>query len=313
MNDYRNWKDINQRLINRGRPSTYLKPAAMNQKTDLLKMNHNKVGKPFSFSNMLIIAAFAVKSVFKIGYREASGSVKDFLESIGVKLCPNFRTIQWRLSQLGKEDIKLMIYHRGQSNLEVIIDASAVKSRNDGEYRSGRYGKIKEWEEIHIAIDKKTHKILNVEVTEKKVGDTVKFIPLLAPIVEMNEVGNATADGAYASEENYKYCDENNIKPLIPVHINALQGRHKKKRIEEQLGLLCRRGSTRQNRHLTEEIRRQNQDDWKKSSGYHFRSLVETVFSVFKSAFGEYTFSTNKKMKEKELLLKAVVYNQFLT
>ncbi len=42
------------------------------------------------------------------------------------------------------------------------------------------------------------------------------------------------------------------------------------------------------------------------------RSLVEPSFSIFKNAFGEYTFSRDKEMKEKELLLKAVVYNTFL-
>ncbi len=313
MNDLRNWKDINLRLVNRGRPSTYLKPAVTDQDTDLSMMNHNKVGKPYSFSNMLIIAAFAVKCVFKIGYREAAGSVKDFVESLGIKSNPDFRTIQWRVSQMKRDGIKLMIHQRGKSDLKVIIDASGIKSGNGGEYRTVKYGKIKIWEEIHVALDRVTHKILNMEVTENDVRDTKEFIPLLKSIINANKVDSVTTDGGYDSEENFEYCDDNNIKPLIPVHINAVKGRHKKKRIEEQLGLKCRRGSTRQNRHLTEEIRRQNQDKWKKTSGYHSRSLVETFFSVFKGTFGEYAFSSNKKMKEKELFLKAVIYNQFLT
>lgn len=57
---------------------------------------------------------------------------------------------------------------------------------------------------------------------------------------------------------------------------------------------------------------RENQDDWKNRVGYHSRSMVETAFSVFKGAFGEYTFSRGDEMREKELLLKAVVYNTFL-
>jgi hypothetical protein len=313
MNDLRNWRDINQRLVNRGRPSTYLKPAVAKQEVDLSTMNHKKVGKPYSFSNMLIIAAFAIKSVFKLGYREAAGNVKDFLDSISVKLHPDFRTIQWRVSQMERDGIKLMIRQKGKSNLKVIIDMSGVKSENDGEYRTVKYGKIKVWQEIHIAIDGETHKILNMEVTENDVKDTEEFIPLLKPITEMNDVDTVITDGGYDSEENFKYSDDNNIKTLIPVHINAIKGKHKRKRIEEQLGLDFRRGFPKRNIHLTKELRRQNQDQWKKTSGYHSRSLVETVFSVFKGAFGEYTFSKSKKMKKKELLLKAVVYNQFLT
>ncbi len=313
MNDYRNWKDINLRLVNRGRPSTYLKPAVTGQDTDLSMMNHNKVGKPYSFSNMLIIAAFAVKCVFKIGYREAAGNVRDFIESIGIKSYPDFRTIQWRISQMKRDGIKFMIQLRSKSDLRVIIDASGVKSKNDGEYRTVKYGKIKVWKEIHVAIDKTTRRILNMEITENDLKDTKEFIPLLKPIIKMNEVNTVTTDGGYDSEQNFEYCDDNNIRTLIPVHINAIKGKHKRKHIEEQLGHVFSRGFPGRNMYLTEEIRRQNQDRWKKNSGYHSRSLVETFFSVFKGAFGEYTFSTNNKMKEKELLLKAVIYNQFLT
>jgi hypothetical protein len=275
-------------------------------------MNHKKVGKPYSFSNMLIIAAFAIKSVFKVGYRGAAGNVKDFLDSINVKLHPDFRTIQWRVSQMEKEGIKFMIQQREKSNLKVIIDMSGVKSENDGEYRTVKYGKIKIWQEVHIAIDRITHKILNMEVTENEVKDTEEFIPLLKPIVKMNEVDTVITDGGYDSEGNFEYCDKNNIRTLIPVHINAVKGKHKRKRIEEQLGRVYSRGFPGRNTYLIKETKRQNQDEWKKTSGYHARSLVETVFSVFKGAFGEYTFSKSKKMREKELLLKAVVYNQFL-
>jgi hypothetical protein len=312
MNDLRNWRDINLRLVNRGRPSTYLRPAILKQDEDLSVMNLHKVGSPYHFSNMLILSAFAVKCIFKIGYREVAGNIADYLDSIDIKEHPDFRTIQWRISQMKKDSIKFMIYQKGESNLEIVIDASGVKSKNDGEYRSIKYGKIKVWEEIHIAIDRKSHKILNIIVTENDIKDTEEFIPLLDPIVKMNEVDTAITDGGYDSEKNFEYCDDNNIKTLIPVHINAIRGKHKRKRIEEQLGRSHKRGFPYRNTYLTEEIRRQNQDIWKKTSGYHSRSLVETVFSVFKGAFGEYTFSRKKIMKVKELLLKAVVYNQFL-
>lgn len=313
MNDLRNWRDINQRLVNRGRTSTYLNPAARGQTTDLLKMNYKKVGKPYSFGDVLIIAAFAVKCIFKIGYREAAGNVRDFLDSVGMKSHPDFRTIQWRMSKMTKENIKFMIQQRGKSNLKVIIDASGIKSKNDGEYRVVKYGKVKLWKKVHVAVDRMTHKILNIEITENDINDVEEFVPLLKPIATLNDVETVITDGGYDSEQNFEYCDGNNIKTLMPVHVNAVKGKHKRKRIQEQLGYVFERGFPKRNLHLTKEAKRQNQEDWKKTSGYHSRSLVETVFSVFKGTFGEYTFSTNNKMREKELLLKAVVYNRFLT
>lgn len=285
----------------------------MNQDADLSRMNHQKVGKPYSFSDMLVLAAFAVKCIFKIGYREAAGNVRDFLESIGMEPHPNFRTIQWRMSNMTKDNIKFMIQQKGKSDLKIIVDASGIKSKNDGEYRVVKYGKVKIWKKIHVAIDRMTHKILNIGVTENNIADVEEFAPLLKPIVKLNDVDIVITDGGYDSEQNFEYCDGNNIETLIPVHVNAIKGKHKRKRIQEQLGYVFERGFPKRNLHLTKDAKRKNQDNWKRTSGYHSRSLVETFFSVFKGAFGEYTFSNNNEMKEKELLLKAVIYNRFLT
>jgi len=40
-------------------------------------------------------------------------------------------------------------------NIEVIIDSTKVKSRNDGEYRSTKYGKRKGWSKMHILVYRK--------------------------------------------------------------------------------------------------------------------------------------------------------------
>lgn len=276
-------------------------------------LNQGKVGKPYEYSDVLIIAGFAVKAVNKCGYRQAAGTVAEYLSLNGINKSPDFRTIQWRISQLKESGIKFMIYENCGRDIEVLIDASGIKSVKDGEYRSTKYGKIKMWEKIHIAIDRKTRRILNMIVTGNEVGDIREFIPLMDPIVKMNDVAKVTADGAYDAEEHFKYCDNNGIEPILPVHITATgkRGRHRKPRVEEQLGVIRRTGRNR-NRTPPKERRRAMQEEWKRNSGYHYRSLVETAFSVFKGAFGEYTFSRNVKMKKKELLLKAVVYNRFL-
>ena len=300
-------------LVNRGRPSTYIKPAIFNNKVDLLKINDGKIGHPYVYSEMLIVVGFAIKSVFKIGYREAAGMIKDYAELAGSSCSPDFRTIQWRISRMESDGIKFMIYAKNKI-LDVVIDSSEVKSTNYGEYRRTKYDRIKMWEKIHIAVDRKTHKILNIIVTGNEIGDPREFIPLLDPIEKANIVRSATADGVYDSEKNFKYCDDNNINSLIPVHINATgeSGRHRRKHVVEQLGVIRKRG-WKYNRIPPKKTKRMIQEQWKNNSGYHGRSLVESAISVFKNAFGEYTFSKSKNMRGKELLLKAVVYNRFLT
>jgi len=304
----RNWPLYNSLLVNRGRLSSYLLPAVENRGRDLRILNRNKVGRPYQYSTVEILAAFAIKCVLKLGYREASGMVLDFELAWEVKNSPNFRTIHWRIKKLKKSGIILSIRHRTVNDIDyidVIIDSTGIKSRNDGEYRSTKYGKIKEWMKIHVAVDKKIRKILSIRVTRSNRGDTREFIPLLKSV--KNKIRTVTADGAYDSEKNFEYCHKHNIIPLIPVRINSKRGsRHRKRHVEEQLGL-----KRQSKRGLPKEIRVENQEKWKKESGYHAHSIVEGVFSVFKNAFGEYTFSKKESMKEKELMLKAWVYNQY--
>ena len=297
--------------MNRGRPSNYLLPAVENRENDLKVMNKGKVGRPYQYSNVEIFAAFAIKCIFKLGYREASGIVEDYERQYGAENTPNFRTIQWRIKKLRKDTILLSIHEESKDmvDIEVIIDSTGIKSRNDGEYRSTKYGKVKDWEKMHVVVDKKTHKILNIIITDSSTGDAKEFIPLLKLI---EHVKTAVGDGAYDSEDNFKHCDEKGIISLVPVRINSVGiSPHRKLRVEEQLGVIRRRGRNR-NIIPPEEMRIKNQEKWKSESGYHMRSIVEGVFSVFKNTFGEYTFSKTKEMKEKELMLKALIYNKYI-
>lgn len=61
----RDWNEYNTKLVNRGRPSTYLSEALKRQDKDLIEMNRDKVGSPFQYSFMLVLGAFAVKCVDK--------------------------------------------------------------------------------------------------------------------------------------------------------------------------------------------------------------------------------------------------------
>lgn len=314
MNNLRNWKDINQRLVDRGKTSTYIKPAIMTSKRDLSVMNNGKVGKPYEYSDVFIIAGFAVKTVNKSGYRQAAGCIEDYLALNDIKDHPDFRTIHWRIGQLKKEEIRFMIEESTgdeDDTIDVIVDSTGVRSRKDGEYRSKMYRNKKRWKQIHIVISKKTRKIMNIKVTRDHAGDPNQFVPLMKPIVKRRTVNSANADGAYGSEKNFKFCDDNNIESIIPVHINHVgtTGRHHRKRVVEQLGVIRKPGKYRQ---PTKEQKKKNLEKWKDKRGYHDRSIIEGVISVFKGVFDESVFSKKKDMIENELLLKAFIYNTFV-
>lgn len=318
MVEPRNWNEYNGELVNRGRPSTYLSDALKKQDEDLIEINKDKVGSPYQYSFILIFGAFAIKSIDKKGYRQAAGTVADYLSFYGINACPNFRTIQWRIQQLKKEGIKLMIYKsidREEEYIDVIIDSTGMRSTKDGDYRSKMYDKMKSWKQMHIVISRKTHKILNMKITKDHAGDSNQFIQLMKPIVQRKRVNSSRGDGAYDSNENFEFCGKNSIDPIIPVRINSIgkgNNKFRKCAVEEQLGFKRRRGLRQRYWYPSRKLRKRNQDKWKNKTGFHKRSLVETVNSVFKGVFDESVFSKTSKMIEKELLLKAVVYNTFI-
>ena len=102
---------------------------------------------------MEIFAAFAIKCIFKLGYREAASLVEDYEQSYGVENTLDFRTIHWRVMKIKKEEILFSIRKKESGDkeyIDVVIDSTGIKSRNDGEYRSTKYGKVKEWEKYTL-------------------------------------------------------------------------------------------------------------------------------------------------------------------
>lgn len=101
------------------------------------------------------------------------------------------------------------------------------------------------------------------------------FIPLLKPLSAKVVV----ADKGFDSVKNREFAKSMSIKPVIPY-----------KEFDELLALM--------NKYI--------------SKIYHRRSLVETVFSVIKRKFGDYTYSRNYANVRKEMLLTAVAYNFYV-
>lgn len=224
--------------------------------------------------------------------------IYDYLTHSNFK-SPNFRTIHWRVSKIKKDEIQILTYKEGKK-LTIVVDSTGIKAVNDGEYRSTKCGKVKVWRKLHIAIDLSTLRILNIKVTKNDAGDSRMFIPLVKPLAKSKRIERVIADGAYDSEQNFEFCDKKGIQTLIPVRLNSIsKSRHRRERVVEQLKIKKR---ARGYNAFSKDEKAKNQNEWKKLSGYHKRSVVESVFSKFKGTFGEYTFSKRPKKKEKELL-----------
>ena len=136
-----------------------------------------------------------------------------------------------------------------------------------------------------------------MQVTDEYVRDDKVLPTLVNDLVKSNEyiIDKFLADGAYDSNDTFRYLSENGIIPCIKVRKNS--------RVRKTAHIF---------RNLSVITQRHDFKQWKDSVSYGQRWMVETVFSSLKRMFGEYVYSLKKENMKQELLLKASLYNKFL-
>jgi hypothetical protein len=79
---------------------------------------------------------------------------------------------------------------------------------------------------IHIAVNIKTKEILALEVTNEKPHDGTMVKKLVKHVLSTRhhkeKAKSVLADGAYDSNENFRFMNEERIKPVIKVKRNSV-------------------------------------------------------------------------------------------
>jgi hypothetical protein len=102
---------------------------------------------------------------------------------------------------------------------------------------------------------------------------------------------------AYDSNAVFRCLTDNGIMPCVKVRKNA--------KVKKTNHLL---------RNLSVISQKKNGlQRWKDSVSYGKRWIAETVFSCIKRMFGEYVYSTKIENMVKEMMLKASLYNKFVS
>jgi hypothetical protein len=315
MRTKRNWGIYNRRSVEKGDITLYIDPAILNNKEDIKRMNKGKVGRPYKYSAGLILATFAVKCLFRLGYRRAEGFMKGMARKLGITSNPVYTEVHDRISKLKKKDIDLNVRPLGiGEKRNISIDSTGIKEINGGEYRNYKYGGRKGWIKLHASVDNKTKEILTDEITKENVHDMTQHNNLIDPVKD--DLDSAYLDRAYDAEQSFKHAKENGYKCNVPVRINASTkcGPFRREAVREQFGLPF--GKQSHNRFFKhgriENWKKRQQKKWKERVHYGDRWIIEGTFARFKGYFGEYVFSKKRIMKKKELLLKIGIYNSII-
>ena len=139
-----------------------------------------------------------------------------------------------------------------------------------------------------------------MEITDEKVHDDTILKKLINHVLNNSsrpstaKVKSVLADGAYDSNNNFRYLEKKKIKPGIKVRSNSIV-------------------SITNNRLRNKEVRLQTKDllKWKKKRKYGQRWMSETAFSAIKRMFGEHALATRYQNMVKEMMIKVSLYNLF--
>ena len=267
----------------------------------LAKMNENKKGRKFVYPNSFILAVGYIRACFHLPYRQTEGIIKATGKSLPSH--PSYGHMCKRVNSL-KADFNSSSIKTDDDGLIIAIDSTGVRVTNRGQWMSEKWGGIRDkkkrgYLKIHVAVNTRTKEILALEVTDEKVHDGTVMKKLVKHVLDSSHqhnkrVKSVLADGAYDSNGNFRFLDDERIKPAIRVRRNSVV-------------------STKNSKTRNGEVWQQTKDflKWKRKRRYGKRWMAETAFSSIKRTFGEHASSTRFQNMVKEMMLKVSLYNLF--
>jgi hypothetical protein len=286
-----NWRTYNAALRQRGSLLVWFDP-----EMEWLAAPSGRRGRPATFSDAAIQACLMLRALFGLPLRQTSGMVASLLKLAKLNWpVPDYSTLCRR-----QKDLTVTIPCRpGSGALHLLIDSTGIKAMGEGEWSCRKHGasRPRQWCKVHLGIDAETLEVRAIEVTGSRVGDGPMLPKLLEQIPSEERIGTVTADGAYDTRASHAAIAAREACAVIPVRRNGRPWR------ETTPGAQARNDILRATQHLGRTL-------WKKWSGYHRRSRVESKMHCLK-LLGERLMARTPDRQTAELQIRAALLNRF--
>lgn len=290
------WKKYNDQLVKRGSLEIWVNKEAI---SGWKAKPSGKRGANFIYSDNAILTTLQLGIFLNKRLRQTEGIVLSLFKQMGIFLeVPDFTTLSRRSSKLKVGLPKTDIHEKTVA----ILDSSGLKVFGEGEWKVRKHGfnKHRKWLKFHIMIIP-NGEIKAVKLTENNIHDA-KVIEDLLDQEKSEKIIGLAGDGAYDKMNVYEAGRKRGFtKYLIPPQKNAKIKIHG--------------NSKREPKHPRDEnlrsIRKSSLKLWKEKSGYHIRSLVETVMFRFKTIFGDKINARKFANQITEFKIKARMLNIF--
>ena len=193
----------------------------------------------------------------------------------------------------------MISYQKSSDELHLLVDSTGLKFPGEGEWKRKKHGSEyrRQWRKLHIAIDAETLQIRAVQLTTNNVSDSQVLSDLLDQIPLDEQIDSVYIDGAYDTKRCRQVIADRQAHAVIPPRKNARPWKDTKAHSQERNELL-------------RTVKRLGRTLWKKWSGYHRRSLVETKMHCIK-LLGDKLRAKNFNNQVNEIHARVAILNKF--
>jgi hypothetical protein len=290
----RNWPEYEKALVQRGSLTFWL---TEDFERVWLYMGEKQRGSQFEYSDKAIEIMLTIKEVFHLSNRGVEGFVRSVFAMLNIPLpVPDHSTLSKRSTTL---HVRLPRQTNGSLNL--VLDSTGLKIYGEGEWKVRKHGysKHRTWRKLHVGANPDNGEIQVAVLTGNSTTDDAIVKEMLAQIEQT--LLSCAADGAYDKRKVYDALNEHSldVKILIPPRKNAHIWQHANSKEQP----LKRDENLRY-------IRKYGRQQWKQDSGYHIRSLAETIMFRLKTIFGDKLSARLLETQTTQALIRCLALNR---
>lgn len=254
-------------------------------------------GSQFEYSEKAIEIILTIKEVFHLTNRGVEGFVRSVFAMLNLNLpVPDHTT----LSKRGKT-FRAKLPKKTNGSMNLVLDSTGLKIYGEGEWKVRKHGysRRRTWRKLHVGANPDNGEIQVVVLTENSVSDDAIVTDMLAQIEQT--LLSCAADGAYDKRKVYDALNAHSpeVEILIPPRKNAhiwQHGNSKEERLKRDENLRY--------------IRKHGRQQWKDDSGYHIRSLAETIMFRLKTIFDDKLSARLLETQTTQALIRCLALNK---
>ena len=289
-----NWSEYEKVLVQRGAITFWL---SEDFEQVWLYAGEKQRGSQFEYSDKAIEIMLTIKEVYHLTNRSVEGFVRSLFAMLKVdRPVPDHSTLSKRAKTL-----KVKLPKKTNGSMNLVLDSTGLKIYGEGEWKVRKHGysKHRTWRKLHVGTNPDNGEIQVVVLTENGISDDAVVKDMLTPIEQT--LLSCAADGAYDKRSVYDALNQHSpdVEILIPPRKNARIWQH---------------GNSKQERLQRDEnlryIRKHGRPQWKEDSGYHIRSLAETIMFRLKTIFGDQLSARLLETQTTQALIRCLALNK---